>query len=237
MKTALSPRRLTHSLSAVAVPAPTPAVAPGLAAQLWNSSQDLAHAALESDYIQGIKNGTLHPDYYGQYSVQDVSYCHHGLEDWQAAAARASHPEVKAFAEARVTTWTKYAQDTYGAWHIQDPSAVKLCAAAQAYADFESDVARNFEPAYAIVVMTPCDQLWAWLARQLEPEASPTNVYGFWIKENLDDSGALHLEQAIDANADLLDETKALAVFRRAMLGEVDFFRSACGQRPWNDAG
>lgn len=237
MKTALSPRRLTHSLSAVGRPAAISAAAPALAAQLWSNSQDLADAALESDYIQGIKNGTLDPNYYGQYSIQDVSYCYHGLNDWRTTAARATHPEVKAFAEARVASWTQYVQETYGAWHIQEPSAVKLCAAAKTYVDVESDVAQNLESIYTVVVMTPCDRLWSWLAKQLEPDMIPTNLYSFWIKENLSDSGALHLEQTIDANANLLNEAKALEVFRRAMLGEVNFFRSACGQGPWNESG
>lgn len=205
-----------------------------MAALLWDESQDLARAALESDYIQGIGNGTLKPNAYGQYSVQDVAYCHYGLDDWRTAAARATHPAFKAFAEARVKSWVKYTKETYTAWHIQDPSAVKLCAAAQDYADFESEVARNYDPIYAAVVMTPCDRLWSWLAQQLAPDSAPTNLYTFWIKENTDDSGARHLERIIDANADLLDESMALEVFRRAMLGEVNFFRSACGQPPWD---
>ncbi len=210
-----------------------PALYP-MAAMLWDQSQDLAQAALESDYIQGIAKGTLKPDAYGQYSVQDVAYCHHGLEDWRTAAARATHPAFKAFAQARVESWVKYTKETYSAWHIEDPSAVTLCDAAQAYADFESEVARTYDPIYAAVVMTPCDRLWSWLAQQLAPEATPTNLYTFWIKENTGDSGARHLERIIDANADLLDESTALEVFRRAMLGEVNFFRSACGQPAWD---
>ena len=107
MATALSPRRLTHSLSAVTVPeAAQPALFP-LAALLWDESQDLAHAALESDYIQGIRKGTLKPNAYGQYSVQDVAYCHYGLDDWRSAAARATHPAFKTFVEARVKSWVK----------------------------------------------------------------------------------------------------------------------------------
>ncbi len=234
MATALSPRRLTHSLSAIAKPeAAQPALYP-MAALLWDQSQDLARAALESDYIQGIGKGTLKPDAYGQYSVQDVAYCHYGLEDWRAAADRATHAGLKTFAEARVKSWVKSTKEIFDAWHIQDPSAVKLCAAAQDYADFESEVARTYDPIYAAVVMTPCDRLWSWLAQQLAPDAVPTNLYTFWIKENTGDSGARHLERIIDANADLLDESTALEVFRRAMLGEVNFFRSACGQPPWD---
>ena len=70
-----------------------------------------------------------------------------------------------------------------------------------------------------------------------EPDEVPTNLYTFLIQENIGDSGVRHLEQIIDANAELLDESKALDIFRRAMPGEVNFFRSACGQSPWNTSG
>ena len=237
MATALSPRRLTHSLSAVAGPASPQKTTVPLAAKLWEGSQDLAQAAFESEYIQGIKKGSLDPNLYGQYSVQDVAYCHYGLDDWRCAAARAIHPEMKHFAQARIKSWTTYAQETYKAWHIADPKAIRLSAAAQAYADFESEVARTYEPVYAAVVMTPCDRLWSWLAHELASAKMETNLYNFWIEENTDDSGALHLERFINANANSLDESKALAVFRRAMLGEVNFFRSACGQSPLSMSG
>ncbi|MEM8930063.1 MAG: TenA family transcriptional regulator [Acidobacteriota bacterium] len=204
-----------------------------MSARLWERSLDLARAALDSDYIQGIRKGTLDPEAYGQYSVQDVAYCHRGLDDWRRVATRASHASVRSFAEARVKSWQSYVEETYAAWHITDPAAVRLCDAAQAYADFESEVATSYEPIYAVVVMTPCDRLWSWLARQLRADATASNLYRFWIEENRDDSGAVHLEQAIDANAELLDEDTASKVFRRAMRGELDFFRAACGQPSW----
>ena len=232
MPQARSPRRSTLPPSDLASAA-SPAASPGLSERLWQRSQDLARAALESDYIQGIRQGTLDPNAYGQYSVQDVAYCHHGLDDWRAAAARATHPSVRSFAEARVKSWESYVEDTYAAWHITDPSAVRLGDAAQAYASFESEVATTYDPIYTVVVMTPCDRLWSWLAQQLRADATSSNLYRFWIEENLDDSGAVHLEQTIDANADLLDEETAAKVFRRAMRGELDFFRAACGQPSW----
>ena len=66
----------------------------------------------------------------------------------------------------------------------------------------------------------------------MAPEAVDTNLYKFWIDENTGGSGFDHLEVFINAHADMLDEAKAMAVYRRAMLGEVNFFRSACGQDP-----
>ena len=228
---ALSPRRLTHSLSAVK-PAEAPQQAvPSLSTELWKGSQDLAAKALDSDYIQGIKHGTLNPNYYGQYSVQDTAYLYNGLNDWRTVVARATHPDVKAFAEARVKSWTAYIQETFGAWHIADPTAVKLSPAAQAYVELERDVAHNYAPLYAVVVMLPTESLWYWLATQLKSYAVETNVYSFWINQNAQyGSAGQRLEQFIDAHVDSLDESTAQKVYRSAMLSEVNFFRSACKQ-------
>ncbi|MEM7133760.1 MAG: TenA family transcriptional regulator [Chloroflexota bacterium] len=229
MPNALSPRRMTHSLSALGMLADQPSSPSAtLSATLWQGAQDLANAALESHFIQGIKDGTLNPNYYGQYTVQDVVYCHHGVEDWQAVATRATHPDMKSFAEARVKSWVDYAQSLFDEWHIGDPSAITLSSAVRDYASFESDVARNFEPHYAVVVMLPCDRLWYWLATQIRPDAADPNSYAFWIKENgASDAGAKRLERFIDTHTDLIDESIALDIYCRAMLGEVNGFRSA----------
>ncbi len=57
---AVSPRRLTHSLAAVGHTTPsTSSTATVLSTTLWNASQDLAQAALDSTSIQGIKRSGL----------------------------------------------------------------------------------------------------------------------------------------------------------------------------------
>lgn len=229
-KTGISARRMSHSYASDGV-AERNATVESLSTRLWHNAQDLAEAALASDYIQGIQSGLLNPNYYGQYSVQDVVYCHNGVVDWQAVARRAQRPEVKQFAQARVKSWQAYAAETYGDWHISDPTAVSLSSAAQTYADFESEVCRTYDPLYAVVVMIPCDRLWYWLSNQIKPNGASPNAYQFWIDGNSgSDNGAAKMEAVVDDHATAIDEAKALHVYRTAMLGEVNFFRSACRQ-------
>ncbi|MEM7116428.1 MAG: TenA family transcriptional regulator [Chloroflexota bacterium] len=230
-KTGVSARRMSQVYSSGGSEAGGQTTA-SLSAYLWNNSQDLAQEALATKYIQGIKSGLLDPNAYGQYSVQDVVYCHNGVTDWQAVASRATRSEVQEFANARVLSWQKYAAETYGDWHISDPSAVTLSTAAQTYADFESKVAHTYDPLYAVVVMIPCDRLWYWLATQLKGEAATPNTYQFWIDGNsAGDNGAAKMEAVVDSHATDIDQAQALTVYRTAMLGEVNFFRSACGQK------
>ena len=45
---------------------------------LFNSCLDLANRALNTEFIQGIKTGTLDPTVYKDYATQDAVYVHSG---------------------------------------------------------------------------------------------------------------------------------------------------------------
>ena len=208
-----------------------------ISSKLWQACQDIARQALQSDYMQGIGNGNLDPDNYGQYVVQDGAYCYNAQHDYQTIvdrATKAGYPELAAFAKARLAGYVKYTQSQLKAWHIADPSALALSQAAQEYIQTEHMAANTLSPIYGVVAMIPCDQLWPWLATQLQSKAGPQNVYSSWITENDTWHGAHRLDNFIDKwfaahPAEYKWET-ALFVFKSCMTCELNFFRSACGQ-------
>ena len=235
-----SPRHLDANHPAVkAVPLDdkTPPAEDAFSWRLWLECKDLAQLALESDYVQGLKNGTLDPNRYGQYTVQDAVYCERAETDYQTVEQRAQaagESDIASFAKARHESYASYNQSTFAAWHIADPSAMELSDAAQAYADFEHKTATEAEPIFGLIMMIPCNQLWAWLASELKNDAGPNNLYSFWITGNNDWGGAYRLDNFIDAwhaaHPGQLDHRRALYTYRSAMTGELNFFRSACGQ-------
>lgn len=206
--------------------------------KLWLDCHDLAGQALESNYIQGIKNGDLHPDSYGQYTVQDAAYCYSAQNDYQKIQDRAKtdgFTELEAFAKARLEGYQKYNEQFLKTWHLSKGSAIVPSQAVSTYIDFERQVANSLSPIYGIIAMIPCDELWPWLATQLKPYATPTNLYSFWIKENDDWDGAYRLDNFVDswftAHPEVYSYKKALYVMRSCMTCEVNFFRSACAQK------
>ena len=106
--------------------------------------------------------------------------------------------------------------------------------AAKTYIDFEHRVAQELPPIYGVVAMIPCDELWSWLATELQPHSKSHNLYGFWIEENNDWHGAYRLDNFIDdwfaEHPAVYDWDTALYVMRSCMTCEVNFFRSACDQ-------
>ncbi len=206
--------------------------------KLWLNCQDLAIDALNTDFIQGIKKGKLNPNDYGQYTVQDCAYTYHGQKDYQNLENRAAKmelPELAAFAKARWISYKKYYEEETNNWHIKDPSALKLNEAASWYINSEKKAFSDmYHPIYGIIAMIPCDQLWPWLALELEPSKKESGVYSFWIENNLGFGGAYRLDNFVDSwfknNPGVYNEDIANYIYRCSMIGELNFFKSGCGQ-------
>ena len=141
---------------------------------------------------------------------------------------------LASFAKARYDSYVQYTDQTIKDWHLRDAEAVLPAAAARTYIDFEHDIANNREPIYCIVAMIPCDQLWPWLAKELQSDAGPNNLYSFWITGNNSWHGAHRLDNFIDLwfaeQPQVYDLNQALYIYRGCMIGELNFFKSACGQ-------
>ncbi len=238
-KSSRSPRRMNFQHAALAQQTFSTEKPPedSISWKLWLACEGIAKEALASEYIQGVKNGDLHPDNYGQYTVQDAAYCYHALADYKAVENRSraeGFPELAAFAQARYESYQSYNEQFLKTWHIASGDAVNPGQAVKAYIDFEHYVANKLPPIYGIIAMIPCDELWPWLATELQPYATANNLYSFWIKENDYWSGAYRLDNFIDswfaAHPDVYKWDIALYVLQSCMTCEVNFFRSACGQ-------
>jgi len=205
--------------------------------KLWLASHDVAHKALSSDYIQGVKKGTLAPTTYGRYSIQDAVYCYHAQADYQALESRATADgdlSLAAFAKARYDGYVQYTAETFEDWHIADAKAISPGSAARTYIELEHHIASQWSPIYGVIAMIPCEQLWAWLGSSLKSHATPGNLYSSWITENDDWSGGYRLDNFVDdwlaEHPEAYDWESALFVFQSCMTCEANFFRSACGQ-------
>lgn len=205
--------------------------------KLWSNSLTIAQQALASDFVQGIAKGTLNPDQYGGYTIQDCAYCFNARKDYQTLIDRAVALKEEAmarFAQARQAGYKKYNKNYFQQWHLNNPDALTPGPAAESYIAFECWVIHNLPPIYGIIAMIPCEQLWSWLAKELEPDIKPGNVYDYWIQENSGKSGAYRLENFVNdwlAKHDSYYSPEwALYVFQSCMIGEVNFFRSGTGQ-------
>ena len=198
--------------------------------KMWDACTRIAQESLATDFIQGIKNGTLDPVKYGAFNVSDAYYCFHGAQDYLAAESRASDETLKAFLLSKYNSYQKYNEEWPKTWHVRDVRGVVPIDVCREYAEYESTIASHEDPIYAIPLMLPCEYLWAWLAYELEPPG-PGNLYAPWITENDDPTGAYalgnFLNSYMEEHPDAVDEAKATGIYTQAMTYEQRNFAAA----------
>lgn len=205
-----------------------------LSNKLWDNSQDLAYKALETEFLHGIRHGSLHPDKYGGYSIQDAAYCFNAIKDYEIVIRKTKNADVKKFLEQRLKGYSDYVDSIKETWYIKNAESIEPGTAAQNYIDFEGKIASNAgdfnDEVYFVVAMIPCSRLWYWLANQMAAYEGPGNAYSFWIRENKQGDGGKKLEDFVNKYQQILDKDEANEIYREAMRCEVNFMRSACQQ-------
>ncbi len=196
--------------------------------KMWEAGKDIANKTLSTKFIEGIKNGTLDPGTYGAFNISDAYYCFHGAEDYKTAVGRASDLTLKAFLEKKQKSYESFNATFPKTWRVKDTSSIVPTDACKQYANYESSIVTNEEPIYCLVVMLPCEYLWAWLGATLSP-AKPDNLYASWISGNNDPSGAYTMGNFIEIYRQYhsLDEDKAIEIYKTAMEHELLNFQSA----------
>lgn len=225
-----SPRRLAPDVITGLDGAETPPPASSLFWTMWNASVSTAQDALGTEFIQGIAAGNLDPVRYGGFNVNDAYYCFNGADDYLSASNRASDSGLESFLRAKYESYLKYNETFPTTWRVQNGDSVIPYPACALYSLYERLIAVVSPPIYSVIVMIPCEYLWAWLAAQLAPP-DPSNLYAPWITENNDPSGAYKMGNYLDtymaANPGVVDQDDAVAVFRQAMTFELENFAAA----------
>ena len=196
--------------------------------KLWNQCTDIANSTLQTEFIKGIKNANLDPVIYGGFNVSDAYYCFNGEQDYLTAQSKATDPTLKAFLLKKYTSYNKYNKTFPTTWHIKDANGIVPSDICKQYSEFESSVAKNEDPIYALIVMLPCEYLWAWIGAQLSPPIEG-NLYAKWINGNNDASGAYTMGNFIEQyqQSYSIDENKALTIYTQAMNFELQNFATA----------
>jgi len=198
--------------------------------QMWKASEEIAQEALGTEFITGIKNGTLDPVTYGGFNVSDAYYCFNGADDYKTAHNKASDSVLKFFLEQKYKSYEAYNKDFPNIWRIKDASGVVPTDVCKDYSEFESEIAGGINSIYTVVAMLPCEFLWYWLASQISP-AKDGNLYAPWISGNDDPHGAYVMGNFLNdyqiVNPNSIDNDLAIQIYKTAMTFEFRNFQSA----------
>eukprot|EP01084_Bolivina_argentea_P176826 305929_1 len=207
-------------------------------AELWDKcvKTGLPMLAVQTDWIQGIKNGNLNPDNYGRYTVQDIGYCQRAKDNWSTAADKAKRydEDIYNYCLLQVSSMIKYTAELSNAWNVKSEDVV-LGDALQQYMDYEEYIVNNYPPSYFPVAMFACYYLWPWVCQQIGPVEKNNLYYGWWYNNK-----SFHAGKTLAAKIDSLyklgqiDGKTAFEIVSTCIKGETNFWRSACSQKLLN---
>ena len=203
--------------------------------ELFNNktSIKIRNAAKESKFIQGMATGTLDPDDYGGYMVQDAAYCFNAVGAFDYAAQQMQvqgKPEFSLLYRVQSETYKSYNQEFVKTWRLKNTDSVVMGPAAEMYVGYESALSRQ-DAKFLCIAMLPCTMLWPWIASELIDSVDENNPYYGWFEDNKPDTNdKSRLEKFVDFFFTPEDKEKSLLIFHEGLVNELNFFRDACDE-------
>lgn len=209
--------------------------------QSWfndEKSVEIRNAAKMSKFIQGMAKGTLDPDDYGGYMVQDAAYCFSAVTAYDRAAQQMQekrNPQFSLLYRVKSESFKDYNQEFVKTWRLKNTESVVMGPAAAMYVGYESALSGE-DAKLLCIAMLPCSMLWPWIARELIGSVEKTNPYYVWFEDNYSEAGHQgSLEKFVDHF--FAEEAKnpeqneqCLRIFHEGLVNELNFFRDACDE-------
>lgn len=130
---------------------------PSFSQDLFNNEEivKIRDAAIKTEFIKGMISGTLNPNYYGGYMVQDAAYCFDAVKAFDEAARKMEEQEMFEFSEiyqSQSTSLTEYNKEFVTTWHLQNTKSIVMGPAAKTYVEYEGRVSRDYPKFLAIAI-------------------------------------------------------------------------------------
>ena len=198
--------------------------------KLWERNYELASLSLNSNFVQGIKNGDLPKTKFQEYLAQDYFFLESFARAYGLAVSKSKNKKTIKILSGLLSGVSEelILHETYAKkWDI-DLTTNSIEPATKKYTDFLEEVSINLSLIEILSAMTPCMRLYAWLGKNLLNMTS-NNPYKEWILTYSDQSFnnlAKSLESLIDQYNDSYDIDQVNFLYKRAMELELEFFNA-----------
>ena len=198
--------------------------------KLWQNNSDLASLSLNTNFVQGIKNGKLPKHIFQEYLAQDYFFLETFARAYGLAISKSKDKySIRTLSELLMGVSEELIlHETYAKeWNI-DLSKNYIKTPTQNYTNFLEDVSKNQSAVEIMFAMTPCMRLYSWIGKSLYMEDFDIK-YKEWIITYSDESFenlANSLENLIETNNETYDINQAKYLYKTAMELELDFFNA-----------
>jgi thiaminase/transcriptional activator TenA len=194
-------------------PAPTPGGAGSFTAGLWEAAAPIQARILEHPFLAGLTDGTLPPDVFRTYVVQDSHYLKGFARALALAAGRASADDEIVFlatAGAEAITVEHELHEGFIAelgLRPEDVAATPRSPTTTAYVDFMLAHAAAGSYADGLAAVLACFWIYREVGRELVAGGSPDARYARWIDTYASDEFAAQVDELlriVDRHAEAL---------------------------------
>lgn len=198
-------------------------------------SKKVREAVLQTMFFKKIIDNTLAPEDYGGYMVQDAVYVFDAIKSFRTAAAKmqgssAYPPDYSMFYRGRVESYESYSSYFISKWKLKSGESVNMGPAAATCAAFIMSLAEK-DPRNLVIGFLSCDMLWPWIAAAINSQVPKEHVYRSWVDKNLKNSTS-SAQKFVNKFFSLeQDKAKCQKIFNEGIINELNFFRSACGEK------
>lgn len=202
---------------------------------LWNSSVDIAKAALSSHFLSSVQRRSMNHDKYGKWKLSEACYCHHAAKAFKHAALKAhfinAPMDLQHFLSDNQKSFERLSENQFRTeWNLYKLKCARLTTVHEALVNFHKVVLENIHPVYTIVGMIPRSVLGEWLQSQTLPHVESTNVFEDWVRQNAYSRMGLTVDHYLDLFVRIypyfIDPDVAQMVYREAMYFEVERLNS-----------
>ena len=201
-----------------------------LSQSLWDKNLNLAKQSLQTNFVQGIKNGSLPKDKFKAYVAQDYYFLRSFAHAYGLAVSKCKDKKVLRVLSKLLLGVSEelILHEGYSKELDINLNTVRIDTATREYTEFLYEVSTNNSLIEIICSMTPCMRLYSWIGCSLSNYIE-NNPYSEWIKTYSDEgfnSLAKSLENLIDQDNGGNSINALNFFYKKAMELEVNFFNA-----------
>jgi thiaminase (transcriptional activator TenA) len=215
----------------------------GWTGRLWAEATRAYVAILEHPFLAGLTDGSLDPDAFAHYLVQDAYYLHDFARVLTVVASKApTHVGVGMFARHAARTLEielALHESLLSELRIQNTAAMPVAPTTRAYASYLLATAYGGTFAEGFAAVLPCYWVYAEVGSELVKQGSPHPRYQRWIDTYADHdyqtivAEVLALADDVGQTLGVVEEARARAHFATTVRYEWMFWDAAWRREVW----
>lgn len=206
--------------------------------RLWEANKNKAMQMLNSNFVQGIKNGSLDPQTFGAIAMNEA-YCSVRAEHGYMQASQRkdnTNQDVQKYFKLMHGHCSQYNKQFAKTWHMsEERETLEKCLnpikPTKDYADHESEVLTTYPSMFALVAVLPRMYLCSWIAQQLTQPMADENTYS-WIVAHQNPESAYVIGNFLEKFTNSINFDKALRIYSKSMDYELEILKTLCNEQP-----